>query len=61
MAGIGDELKGRAKEALGDLTGDKKLKRAGKADQATGKVKGKIDQAATAVKKKADDVKAKMK
>ncbi|MDQ4132065.1 MAG: CsbD family protein, partial [Actinomycetota bacterium] len=34
-----DELKGRAKEAAGDLTGDKDLEREGKLDQATGKAK----------------------
>ena len=34
-----DEFKGRVKEAAGALTGDKKLKREGKADQAVGKVK----------------------
>ena len=61
MAGKSDAVKGRAKEALGDVTGDDKLKRSGKADQATGKVKAKIDQPATSVSKKAADVKAKIK
>ena len=31
-----DETKGRLKEAAGDLTGDKDLKREGKVDRATG-------------------------
>ncbi len=34
-----DDTKGRAKEALGDLTGDEDLKNEGKVDRATGKVK----------------------
>jgi uncharacterized protein YjbJ (UPF0337 family) len=38
-----DDLKGRIKEAGGDLTGDKDLKREGKIDQATGTVKDAID------------------
>jgi uncharacterized protein YjbJ (UPF0337 family) len=38
-----DDLKGRVKEAAGDLTDDKDLKREGKADRATGKVKDAID------------------
>ncbi|MEZ5139494.1 MAG: CsbD family protein [Acidimicrobiales bacterium] len=38
-----DDLKGRAKEAAGDLTNDDDLKREGKADQVTGKVKEGID------------------
>jgi uncharacterized protein YjbJ (UPF0337 family) len=38
-SGKSDELKGRVKEAAGALTGDKKLKREGKVDQAVGKIK----------------------
>ena len=38
-SGKSDELKGRVKEAAGALTGNAKLKREGKADQAVGKVK----------------------
>jgi uncharacterized protein YjbJ (UPF0337 family) len=38
-----DEAKGRVKEAAGDLTGDDDLKREGKADRASGKIKGAID------------------
>jgi len=34
-----DDLKGRGKEALGDLTDNDDLKREGKVDQATGAVK----------------------
>jgi uncharacterized protein YjbJ (UPF0337 family) len=39
MSGKTDEMKGRVKEAAGALTGDEKLKREGKIDQAAGKVK----------------------
>ncbi len=45
-----DDLQGRAKEALGDLTGDKDLKREGQIDQATGKVKDAIDDVADKAK-----------
>lgn len=38
-----DDLKGRVKEAAGDLTDDDDLKREGKIDQATGKVKDVVD------------------
>ncbi len=38
-SGKSDEMKGRVKEAAGALTGDDKLKREGKVDQAVGKVK----------------------
>lgn len=43
MSEQGDTTKGRAKEAAGDVTGDKDLQREGKADQATGKIKAAID------------------
>ena len=46
-----DEVKGRVKEAVGDLTDNDKMKNEGKADQAAGKVKG----AASDVKDKIDD------
>jgi len=40
-----DDLKGRAKEAAGDLTGDRDLQREGQADQAEGKAKEAVDTA----------------
>jgi uncharacterized protein YjbJ (UPF0337 family) len=49
-----DEVKGRAKEAAGDLTGDKKLKREGKVDRGSATAKEKIDKATDAVKDKLD-------
>jgi uncharacterized protein YjbJ (UPF0337 family) len=51
MGGTAEEYKGRAKEAVGDLTGDKDMQRDGKADQASGKVK----QVAEDVKDKVED------
>lgn len=47
-----DDIKGRAKEAIGDLTGDKDLKREGRADRASGKAKEFVDD----VKDKTEDV-----
>jgi uncharacterized protein YjbJ (UPF0337 family) len=39
MGGKSDEMKGRIKQAAGDLTDDAKLKREGKIDEAAGKTK----------------------
>ena len=50
MANNMDDLKGRAKEAAGDLTNDDDLKREGKIDQAAGAVKDKVGDAADKVK-----------
>jgi uncharacterized protein YjbJ (UPF0337 family) len=50
--GKADEMKGRAKEALGDLTDDQSLENEGKVDKAVGKVKDKIDDVADKVKDK---------
>jgi uncharacterized protein YjbJ (UPF0337 family) len=49
-SGKSDEVKGRVKEAAGALTGDKKLKREGKADQAVGKIKQAVEQVIDKVK-----------
>lgn len=43
MSGNMDDVKGRVKEAAGDLTDDQDLKNEGKADQLTGKLKDAID------------------
>ena len=40
-----EEMKGRVKEAAGDLTDDKDLKREGKVDKASGKAKDVVDKA----------------
>jgi uncharacterized protein YjbJ (UPF0337 family) len=41
-----DKAKGRAKEAAGALTGDKRLKNEGRADQAKGSAKKTVDKVA---------------
>jgi uncharacterized protein YjbJ (UPF0337 family) len=51
MGGI-DEAKGRAKEAVGDLTDDQDLKNEGKVDKAVGKVKDKVEGVADKIKDK---------
>jgi uncharacterized protein YjbJ (UPF0337 family) len=38
-----DNLKGNAKEKVGDATGDDQLKNEGKADQASAKIKDAVD------------------
>lgn len=50
MSGNTDDLKGRAKEAVGDLTDDKDLKREGKVDRASGAMKDKVDDVKDAAK-----------
>ena len=45
-----DDLKGKAKEAAGDLTGDKDLQREGQVDQAADTVKEKVGDAVNKVK-----------
>lgn len=50
-----DEYKGRAKEAAGNLTGDKDLEREGKADQTAGKVKKGVDKVKEALTDKDKD------
>jgi uncharacterized protein YjbJ (UPF0337 family) len=49
-----DEMKGRAKEAAGDLTDDDDLKKEGKVDRASGAVKDKVDKATDKVKDAVD-------
>ncbi len=46
-----DQVKGRIKEAAGDLTGNRDLKREGQTDRAAGRVKEAIDD----VKEKAEN------
>ena len=46
----GEEMKGRMKEAAGELTGDKGLKREGKVEQGSAEVKTKIDETADKIK-----------
>jgi uncharacterized protein YjbJ (UPF0337 family) len=56
-SGKSDEMKGRVKEAAGVLTGDKKMQREGKADQAAGKVKKAVEKAKDKADKAIDDLK----
>ena len=48
--GSKDDLKGRVKEAGGDLTGDQDLKNEGKVDKASGKAKDAVGGAADKLK-----------
>lgn len=47
-----EDAKGRVKEAAGALTDDDKLKREGRADQASSSVKEKVEDAVDSVKDK---------
>ena len=51
MVDNADDLKGRVKEAAGDLTDNEDLKREGQVDQATGKVKDVVDDVADKFKR----------
>lgn len=55
-----DDLKGRAKEAVGDLTDDDDLKREGQADRAGGKVKKVIESVGEKAEDLVDDIKDKV-
>jgi uncharacterized protein YjbJ (UPF0337 family) len=59
MAGKTDQMKGKAKEAVGDLTGNKDLKSEGKGDRQAGEAKekvGKVQEKVEEVIDKAKDV-----
>lgn len=60
LEGMGDQLKGKAKEAAGNLSDDKSLENEGKADQLTGDVKEKAADARDAIKDKANEVAGKI-
>jgi uncharacterized protein YjbJ (UPF0337 family) len=51
MGELIDKAKGRVKQAVGDLTGNKKLQREGKVDELKGKAKGVVEDIKHAVKK----------
>ncbi len=46
----GEEMKGRIKEGVGDITGDKGLQREGKVDQGSAKTKRAVDNATDKIK-----------
>ena len=50
MAERAEDMKGRAKEATGDVTGDESLQREGKVDQASSTAKEKVGQGADKAK-----------
>lgn len=60
MSGTADEIKGRANEAVGDLTDDKELQREGKTDQAAGATKNKLEDAKDWAEHKIDGIKKKL-
>ncbi|MGH8902217.1 MAG: CsbD family protein [Egibacteraceae bacterium] len=49
MAGSMDKAKGRAKEAFGRLTGDRRLEREGRVDRSAGALKQTIDRVKSAL------------
>jgi uncharacterized protein YjbJ (UPF0337 family) len=51
MSGKTDKIKGRVKEAAGAITGDDKLRREGKIDQAVGKTKEAVEKVVDKTKK----------
>ena len=53
MAGKADDVKGRAKEAVGDLTDNDEMKREGQADRAAGAVKDTVGDVVDSLKDKA--------
>ena len=55
-----DDLKGRAKQAAGDLTDNEDLKREGKVDQAGAKVKEKLKDTENKGADLVDDIKHKL-
>jgi uncharacterized protein YjbJ (UPF0337 family) len=57
MSAKSEEIKGRVKEAAGALTGDDKLRREGKLDQATGKVKQAVEKVVEKTKDIVKDLK----
>ncbi|MHB0928106.1 MAG: CsbD family protein [Candidatus Nanopelagicales bacterium] len=55
-----EEFKGRIKQAVGALTGDRKMRAAGKADEASGRAKHVVQDAADAAKSTIDKAKDKL-
>ena len=51
MAGKVDKAKGRAKRAVGEVTGDQDLKNRGSVDKGAGRVKSGVSKAAEKTKK----------
>ena len=60
MSTNSDDVKGRVKEAVGDLTDNDQLKRDGKADRSSGRAKELIDEVGEKAKDLVDDIKDKV-
>ena len=56
MGGTTDDMKGRAKEAIGDLTDDDEMRREGKTDRVVGAVKDKVEDDKDWAEDKIDDL-----
>lgn len=56
MGGNTKKAKGRVKQAVGAITGDRKLHREGKRDERVGGLENKTDDATDAVNDKVDEV-----
>jgi uncharacterized protein YjbJ (UPF0337 family) len=56
MSGTAKKAKGRAKQAVGAITGDKKLQREGRSDERVGDLENTIDDMTDAIDDKADEV-----
>jgi uncharacterized protein YjbJ (UPF0337 family) len=54
LKGRADQVKGKVKDAAGDLTGDKRLDIEGKADQVKGKAQADLGDAKERAKRKID-------
>ena len=52
MSGKSDEIKGRVKKAVGELSGNERLKREGEIDKVSGKVKQGVDKVKDAIQGK---------
>ncbi len=50
MGELTDKTQGKIKQAIGDLTGNKELKREGERDETKGKVEGAVEDVKRAVK-----------
>lgn len=60
MSGFTDKVKGRAKQAAGDVTGDEELERDGEKDELAGKAKDTVDDAKDKVEGAIDSVRDKL-
>lgn len=60
MSGTRDNIRGKTKEVIGDITDDEDLKREGQLDQASGTVKDKAGEAKDWTGDKVDDLKDKL-